>query len=137
MELGKNWGKVDPMQLQSFNELGQREQKAVRNALTGINQWQITKEPPKPMRVKIAQDNSFNLRSFAGVLHELGIGITPSLGREEGTVVFQPKPYSKNFLPKTGSDRVNAMMEGLEEEIADLPQSIRDIMNKARQNYNP
>jgi hypothetical protein len=132
MELGKNWGKVDPIQLQSYKCLGQREQKAVRNALTGINQWQITKEPPKPMLVRIAEDNPFDLKSFANVLHELGIGISDTITWEEegGAVIFQPKPYSKNFLPKTGVDRANALKETLDEELSSYPQSIRDLMKK-------
>jgi len=136
MEIGKNWGEVDPMQLQSFKELGQREQSAVRVALVGIRKWQVTKKEPEPMRVRITQDNTFNLKSFANTLHELGIGITDSMVREnDEVVIFQPKPYSKTFLPKNDEDRLAALEETLEEELSVLPKDLRDSMRKHSQSY--
>lgn len=129
MELGKNWGKVDPMQVQAFNDLGLREQSAVRMALSGIHQWQLTRQEPKPMRVRVTQNSPFDLRSFVSVLHELRIGVTDSLVQEEdGIITFQPRPYSKTFMPENDRDRVAALRETIDEQLSYLPKELRDLM---------
>src|SRR3989344_7241579 len=112
MEIGNNWGAVDPSKLDTFTQLGQREQSAVYTALRGIQSWQEKRQEPKPIRVRITTDNHFNLRAYADVLHELGIGITDSLVRDKDqAITFQPRPYSRTFMPETDRDRFDAIRE--------------------------
>lgn len=129
MEIGKNWGAVIPDKLESFQQLGEREQNAVRVALKGIRRWQVTKKEPKPMRVRATSQNSFDLRAFAGTLHELQIGITDQMIRDgDDTVVFQPRPYSKTFMPETDADRLEALNELLQRM---LPIEIIDFFRRS------
>ncbi len=134
MEIGKNWGKIDPAQLETFERLGMREQDAVIMALGGIHRWQLDGKEPKPMRVKIKPDNPFDLKAFAGVMHELQIGIADSLVRTEDDVVtFQPRPYSKTFMPANDMDKLNALIETIEEQLAGLPPELRDYFRSQTQ----
>lgn len=100
MERGRAWA-VDPSKLETFNKLGQREQKAVGVVLRGIQGWETTKIEPRPMRARVTPDSPFNLKEFANVLHEMGIGIVDSVVQDEkdpNVVTFQPRPYSKDFM---------------------------------------
>lgn len=87
----------DPRKLKEFWTLGGREQKAVDIALSGISQWRMTGEEPKPIKVTITPQNQFDLKAFANVLHSLSIDIASSLkgatADNKTIVTFQPKPY--------------------------------------------
>lgn len=132
MELGRNWGAVDPTRAKTFQRLGAREQNAVRVALVGISQWQQTKEQPKSMRIQTTEQRTFDLRAFAGTLHELGIGITDLKCEGSSTVIFQPKPYSRTFMPQTDGDRLDALIESFDDTISNLPSGIQKMVKKSR-----
>lgn len=113
-------GAVDPSELNSFKQLGQREQRAVHTASAGIQSWQEKRLPPRPMRVRVTPDNPFDIRGFAGVLHEMQIGISDSLTRDEADpniVTFQPRPYSRTFMPQNDRDRLDALRETVGDEM--------------------
>lgn len=99
METGTYWGVVDPETLESFQELGLREQSAVKLALVDIKRWKDTGIEPNPMKVTIASERSFATKLFANVMHELGVDVASSYQRNEidGSITFQPKPYNKKY----------------------------------------
>ncbi|MBI2031870.1 MAG: hypothetical protein HYT08_04630 [Candidatus Levybacteria bacterium] len=94
MEAGRNFGIVSSEQLETFENLGDREKNAVAIALEGIHRWQTEGKKPHAIRVEITEEKPFDLRSFTSFMHEMGIDIVGTL-EEVGAnaVIFQPKPY--------------------------------------------
>ena len=91
----RNCGTFDPVSAEGFADLREREQRAIKVALVGIGIWQRKGVPPQPMRVAISEEKPFDYKSFANVLHKMGVGITDQrVNKEEGCITFQPKPYS-------------------------------------------
>lgn len=113
----KGWQRTDISVMESFSRLSVREQTAVRIAVDGLRAWRISDQEPKPMRVVITEERPFDLRGFAQVLHELGVGITDGIRQEdENTVVFQPKPYNQESLTREREKQRRRAMLDLDEE---------------------
>lgn len=119
---------TDPVGIKGFLDLGEREQVAIRVALTGVRTWRSTGVEPKPMSVTITNERPFDLRAFAGMLHTLGIGISDSLKRDEntGAVTFQPKPYSG--IPSTREP--NSAQELMGKEFPEMAAFFREFLGK-------
>lgn len=120
METPRNWGAVDPTTIEGFDKLGERERRAVSTAISGLARLQRTGLLPPPMRVRITEANSFDLRGFAGTLHSVGVGIAQSLREDEsGALIFQPTPYNQN-LKQEAQPQSRARLNKTDQILEDL-----------------
>ena len=117
VESKKYWGAIDASQVEGFDDLTDREKNAVRMALDGLSEWQMSGVTPKKIKVAITPDNPFNFRAYVNVLHKLGLNVNDTLERtEDGTITFLPTPYDTETLETPSFSDVFKDFFGLEEK---------------------
>lgn len=87
---------INPVDLESFQALGEREQNAVWLALDGISQKRIGREV-KPMKIVVSEDRPFDFPAFASVMGDLGVHIDDSYEKTDDAYVFifNPIPFEE------------------------------------------
>lgn len=131
MEAERNWGAVKPNTIEGFDQLSEREQKAVVVALEGLTQWQRTGLLSQPMRVQITEDNPFDVNKFTAVLHSIGVEIDKSKRKDEsGAYIFQPLPDRTKQSTERPDATLDELRRRVNEEIGYVPEEVRDMFRK-------
>jgi len=86
--------------------LGRREKNAAKEVLNGLCKTLEEQKEQKPMRIKIAEGNKFDMDNFKIVMEEMDIDISDSL--EEGP---DATTQFRIFLPKLKTDSRFPIME--------------------------